>query len=478
MKRVFRAALLTALLSMLLSACGGSGSGVTGGTSATLQSVSVTPVQPSAAPATTMQLAAVGKYSDGRTITVTTSAGWNSSDASIALVSKGLITAVSAGSTIISATYSGITGTALLTVADIAGLAVSPANPSSLAPGTTQQFAATGTFSDGTTTQNLTSWATWSSSDTSVANVGVSSGLATAGSSIGATLISAVFSGITSSATLTTSHVSSISVTPAASSVANGNKLQFAADGILDAGNHQTLTSFATWSSSNTSVGTFNNTSGTRGLFTSIGEGVTTITALFDSQLSFATCTVTASTLSSISVTPSSASVAVGDTQQFYAMGTYTDSSTLDITDSVLWHSSSTGIATIGSNGLATAAGQGTASIYATLSGKTSNMASLAVGAASLVSIAITPANPTVSAPLYTQSQQFTAMGTYSDSTSHDITTSVTWASSNWSAATIDNTPGKNGLATIPNVPSGTKTSTISATLSGVTGHTVLTVTP
>ena len=60
---------------------------------------------------------------------------------------------------------------------------------------------------------------------------------------------------------------------------------------------------------------------------------------------------------------------------------------------------------------------------------------------ATLTSIAVTPANPTV--PTGT-TRQFTATGTYSNTTTQDITSQVTWTSSNTAVATIDGS----GLAT------------------------------
>jgi trimeric autotransporter adhesin len=78
----------------------------------------------------------------------------------------------------------------------------------------------------------------------------------------------------------------------------------------------------------------------------------------------------TAPTLVSIAVTPAAASVKTGATQQFTATGMYSDQSTKILTTSAMWSSSNTAIATIstasGSQGLATAAGAGSASIVAT----------------------------------------------------------------------------------------------------------------
>ena len=77
---------------------------------------------------------------------------------------------------------------------------------------------------------------------------------------------------------------------------------------------------------------------------------------------------------------------------------------------------------------------------------------------AELVSIAVTPANPTIALG---EKQQFNATGTYSDGSTRDITTTVTWTSSNTSVATIDAT----GLAS--SVAEGT--TNITATLNGIT---------
>ena len=78
-------------------------------------------------------------------------------------------------------------------------IAVTPTN-SNIVIGATQQFTATGTYSD-RSTQNLTSQATWTSSNPGVATINTS-GLAT-GVSTGATTISATLAGVIGTTTLT-----------------------------------------------------------------------------------------------------------------------------------------------------------------------------------------------------------------------------------------------------------------------------------
>ena len=120
--------------------------------------------------------------------------------------------------------------------------------------------------------------------------------------------------------------------------------------------------------------------------------------------------------------------------------------------------------------GTPTTGGTTTFTVTATDSGSPAQVAtkSLSITIAApptLTAIAVTPANPSI--PNGT-SQQFTATGTYSDASTADLTSSVTWASDTAAVATI----GATGLA--HGVSPGS--STISATLGSVSGHTLLTV--
>ena len=85
----------------------------------------------------------------------------------------------------------------------LSSIAVTPASPAHLKVGATQQFTATGTYSDGTN-NNVTASATWSSSNTTVAtisNTSGSQGLATA-AALGSTTITATVNTIKGSTSL------------------------------------------------------------------------------------------------------------------------------------------------------------------------------------------------------------------------------------------------------------------------------------
>ena len=97
----------------------------------------------------------------------------------------------------------------------------------------------------------------------------------------------------------------------------------------------------------------------------------------------------------------------------------------------------------------------------------TSSNGSQTVTSATLVSIAITPTNSIIVKDTYLQ---FVATGTFSDNTTQDLTTSVTWSSSDGAVAVINNAAGSNGLATTAAIGS----TTITATSGNISGTTVL----
>ena len=103
------------------------------------------------------------------------------------------------------------------TAPTLASIAVTPANPT-IQTSATQQFTATGTYSD-SSTQNITTQVTWASSNTAVATIN-SAGLATAGTGAGTTTISATSGAVSGNTTLTVQAAAPLSVTTA--SLPNG----------------------------------------------------------------------------------------------------------------------------------------------------------------------------------------------------------------------------------------------------------------
>ncbi|WP_051321319.1 beta strand repeat-containing protein [Chrysiogenes arsenatis] len=174
--------------------------------------------------------------------------------------------------------------------------------------------------------------------------------------------------------------------------------------------------------------------------------------------------------LSSITVTPASSTVIIGLSKDFIATGLYSDGTTDDISDEVVWSSGTPTIATISSTGGATGVATGASVITATL-GTLSGNTTLTVISGTLGSIVVTPVNPSVVNGL---TRQFVATGTYSNGTSENITSLVTWSSGTPAVATLNpNGSADSGLAT--GISAGT--SLVTATLGSISGTSTLTVT-
>lgn len=155
---------LMALLCLgLLPACSSNNSTAT--SAPTLTSIQITLTNPSVAAGLTDQLTATGKYSDGTSKDLTASVTWTSSNTNVATVAAGVVTTLAQGTAKITGTLSGVSGSVTLTVGApaITKLVVSSTS-ASIARGTTVQFTATGTLTDGTT-ENATGLVTWSSSN-------------------------------------------------------------------------------------------------------------------------------------------------------------------------------------------------------------------------------------------------------------------------------------------------------------------------
>jgi uncharacterized protein YjdB len=271
----------------------------------------------------------------------------------------------------------------------------------------------------------------------------------------------------TTTLTVTPAVLEALDVEPLDPSIAKGTTLPFTATGLFSDGTSQDLTTQVAWTSSSPSIATIN----ASGIASALAVGTTTITATKSGITDTSDLTVTAAALSSIAVTPPNPSIAKGTTKAFTATGTYSDGSTQDITNQVLWGSSSIAVATVsnasGSQGTATGTGIGATTISATLGGKIGKT-TLTVTAAVLVSIAITPSAPHVAKGYRLQ---LVATGTFSDGTTQNLTTQATWTSSTRSVATVSNAAGSRGVVTVR----AAGTSTMSATFGGKTGTTVLT---
>lgn len=245
---------------------------------ATLQSITIRPKVLSIITGLTLQLKAIGEYSDGTSRDFTSSVIWSSGAPTVVTVNaSGLTTGVGVGAAKITATTRTRSGSILLTVreATLQSITVRPMLPA-IIKGLTLQLKAIGAYSDGTS-QDITSLVIWSSGEAKVATVNAS-GLATA-VHVGRAEIAAI-SGIISGSTLlavaapTLQSITVASVTPAA---AKSVTQQLTATAFYSDGTSQDITASVIWSSSAPTVVTVN----TDGLATGVNIGKAKIFATF-----------------------------------------------------------------------------------------------------------------------------------------------------------------------------------------------------
>jgi hypothetical protein len=375
--------------------------------------------------------------------------------------------------------------TVTVTAPTLMSITVTPAAPS-IAKGTTQQFTATGTYSDNST-KDLTATATWASATAATATI-TAAGVAT-GVAAGTSVISATSGAVMGMTTLTVTPATlvSIAVTPGAPSIAAGTKQQFVATGTFKDGagvmTTQDISTMVTWASATAATATIT----AAGNATGVAVGTSVISATSGTGatavVGMTTLTVTAAPLMSIAVTTTTPSIALGTKATFVATGTFMDGTTQVLTSQVTWTSATPGTATIDATGVATSVAKGTTVISAKLTTGTgaaavtvTGMLTLTVTDATLVSIAVSAELPVPSAtPQIAKNTkvQLDAIGTYTDGTTQDLTTTVAWTSST-ANVTISAAAGSEGLASAGN---NTGTATITAKQTTGTGAAAVTVT-
>jgi trimeric autotransporter adhesin len=362
-----------------------------------------------------------------------------------------------------------------------------------LAVGQTVQFTATGYQSHGThpsTSEIVTNQCAWSSSAPSIVSIS-STGLATAVSAGTATIGASMqgFGGVIgNTATVTVTASGSISAEPLASmaidpgsqtALAVNQTLNFIAIGTTGSGATVNLTGqsatvgsatikAATWTSSNPAIASVNPSTG---IATALTSGTTTITAqainpdgtvvIGNATLTVTLPTSSAEPLVSMALIPGTQTLtSANQPADFIAIGTTGTGTTINLTNKVVWTSSSPTVASIGVNtGVATALSNGTTAITAVatnpdgtvVTGVGSVTVNISATAEPLVSLSIVPASQTAS--VVNQTAQFIAIGTTSSGATVNLTNqsatvgsstigAAVWGSSSTTVATINPATG------------------------------------
>lgn len=453
---------LCLLLALGLWACGVS-----------LDSIAVSAKSAPVPKGATTQLSATGKNSDGTTSDLTAKVTWTVSDPSLATVSSaGLLTALARGTVTVTATQAETSGTLMIDLADAALVSLALGQAPAIAKGTTTQLGATGTFTD-KTTADVTGQCQFSSSATDIATVD-GKGLVTAVKQGSATVTATIttpagpISG-TVMVTVKDAVLTALQINPPTPALAPGTSIQLSAAGIFSDLSTQDLTGQVTWTSENMAATVSN--AGGRGALTGVAAGTARVTAAFAGKTAAVSVVVSNAVLTQLVVTPPVPVWPRGLTRGLRATGVFSDNTTQDLTGDVTWSSDNGGVATVsnapGQGGTVTAVAIGTTTVRASL-GALAGSAAITVSAAALSTIAVTPIGPTLARGT---AAQLAATGTYSDGSTHDLTTIVTWASSEGAVASVAN-GGQRGLASAI----GKGAATITASLGAQSGTTTLTV--
>ena len=369
---------------------------------------------------------------------------WSSSDASVASVSDGLVSALKEGSAVITARAGELWATCIVSVSkkiiDVTGISLSKTNLS-LTKGQSETLTAT-VKPENATDKSVT----WTSSNASVASVD-QNGKVTAVKSGSATITAKAGDKSATCSVKVNTPVESITLDRSSITLEEGKYITIYATVEPDDADNKTVY----WSSSNTAVATVSD-----GKVTAIKEGTATITAMAGDKS--ATCAVTVSkkviAVTSITLNKSSLALIKGQSETLTALVNPTNATDRTVT----WTSSNSAIATVDQNGTVMAVKSGNATITAKAGEKS---ATCAVTVTTPVEgIALDHTSFTVE-----EGKTVTLVATVTPDDADNK--AVSWSSSNTSVATVSGgkvTAKKEGTATIT-AKAGEKSATCTVTV-------------
>jgi len=363
---------------------------------------------------------------------------WATSDTAIARVdANGNLTAVGAGNVTLTASSGSQQGSAAITVRqkDIASLRITPAT-STIYPAASEQLVVTA-YDDAGRPMNIpVGSARWNSSSSTILTVD-GDGSAT-GKGMGSAVVSARIGPKSATATVNVLPVpvANVAVTLGVSTLDVGQTTAATAT-LTDANGNPLSGRTVAWQSSNPAIAAVN----ASGMVTAVAKGSVTITAIAEGKTGSAAVTVATKTVTSVGITPGSASATVGQTAQLVAVAK--DAQGVAMTGkSFTWASSNNAVATVSASGLVTAVTAGTATITATVDGIT-GQASFSATAVTAASVTVTPSSSRVQA-----GQLLQLVATAYDATGAVLGSRVpSWASSNPAIATVASDGRVTGVA-------------------------------
>ncbi|HEV8448247.1 MAG TPA: Ig-like domain-containing protein [Gemmatimonadaceae bacterium] len=427
-------------------------------TNVAVGSVAVLPQTPTIVVGASVQLSVTVRDVNGAVVTnrVVT---WASSNANVATVStSGVVTALTPGTAIITATSEQKSGTTSVTVTPVpvATVTLSPATANIRVTATTTLTPTVKDANGVVVTNRIIAWTTSDSTLATVSSSGVVTGIAP-----GTATITATSEGKSGSSSINVSKipVSTVTVSPPTKALLVSQTVALATT-VKDSVGNTVTDRVVTWSSNNPAAATVSAT----GLVTAVAAGAATITATSETKTGTSTITVSPVPVASVAIQPPTASVTIGTTAQLTAL-------TKDSIGGVLngrvvaWGSSDPTTVSVSSTGLVSALKLGSATITATSEGK-NGTSLVTVVKVPVASVTVAPASKAL---LVTETVTLTP--TVKDSTGTVVTDRpVSWSSNATGVATVS------PLGVVTAVAPGT--ATITATSETKTGTSTITVSP
>ncbi|MDX2469071.1 MAG: Ig-like domain-containing protein [SAR324 cluster bacterium] len=202
--------------------------------------------------------------------------------------------------------------------------------------GQTGQLKVIATYKD-TTTKNLTSTATYTSTNTDLAYFDDNTKGYVTFEAAGEVTLSVTYNTVRKNIPITVVTAESVTVSTEDNTITLDNDADYTATATLSNGKTQDVSELATWSSSDTTVASVSNTAGSRGLVSPITAGTSTITADIYGTTGTDSLTISASGLQGLELTPTTHSLLLDFPVQVKATGIYPDNVTKDISHLVSW---------------------------------------------------------------------------------------------------------------------------------------------
>lgn len=348
---------------------------------------------------------------------------------------------------------------------------------------TSRQLSVTAVNADGES-QDFTTQAHWSSDNSLLATV--SSGGLVSAVGPGTVLITASYGSLSDTISLTVSDAELLSLALSASeiSVNECQNIQLTATGSYDDGSQRDVTELLSWSSGDSSLGTFDTRSSYEGLLRTFNAGTTNTLSVSGSYkgISDELDVSINDSLMSMTMLPGSPTLEISATQAFSVTAQYSDGSQSDISDNANWtlvdSGSGTGIGSIDNTfpdkGTFTAISTGNILVQADCGGPQSTNSVTVTAANTLQRVEINDGENPIEINDGDE-LSLTLIAIYSVSSDVDVTESASWSviSGDTGLISVDNTSGNKGEISY----TGTGSVIIQATYNDEQSFTEVTVT-